>query len=98
MGAPEAGEIRRRRWEGVSRKSGRAAEGDCPTHSGTGSLLSSQAGSPTSKAPSRPHVSWGAQKGGRGEYMRGKREGPSGGVGEEQRVTVTPRTQARGAY
>ena len=42
----EAGEIRRGRREGLSGKSGRGAEGDCPAHSGTGSLLGSQVRSP----------------------------------------------------
>ena len=31
IGAPEAREIRRGRWEGPSRRSKRGAEGDCPT-------------------------------------------------------------------
>ena len=42
IGAPEAGEIRRGRWEGPSRRCGRGAEGNRPTHSGMGSLLGSQ--------------------------------------------------------
>ena len=32
IGAPEAGEIRRGKWEGLSRRSGRGVEGDCLAH------------------------------------------------------------------
>ena len=45
-------------------------EGDCPTHSGLGSLLSSQASSLPSKAPFRAHGSLGAQEGGQGDQER----------------------------
>ena len=44
MRAPEAREIRRCRREVPSGRSRRGEEGDCPDHSDTGSLLSSQAG------------------------------------------------------
>ena len=54
----EAGEIRRGRWEGPSQTGG--AEGVCPTHSGTGSLLSSQADPLPSKPHSSPRGSLGA--------------------------------------
>ena len=47
----EAGEIRRGRWEGPSRRSGRGAEGDCPAHSGPEIRLSSQDSPLPSKAP-----------------------------------------------
>ena len=61
----KAGEIRRGRWEGPSRRSWRGAEGDCPAHVDTGSPLSSQAGPLPSKGPPSPtptphaHWSWG---------------------------------------
>ena len=45
-------------------------EGDCPAHSGTGSLLHSQAGSLFSKAHSRPHGSLRAYEGGLGDQER----------------------------
>ena len=32
IGAPEAREIRIGKWEGLSRKNGRGAEGDCLAH------------------------------------------------------------------
>ena len=54
IGTPEAREIRRGRREGLSGKSWRGAEGDCPAHSGTGSLLSSQANPLPFKAPLPP--------------------------------------------
>ena len=46
-----AGEIRRGRWEGLSGKSRRGAEGDHLAHSGLGSLLSSQVSYPPPKPP-----------------------------------------------
>ena len=49
----EVGEIRRGRQEEPSRRSKRGLEGICPTHSGLGNLLSSQAIPLSSKAPSR---------------------------------------------
>ena len=54
IGIPEAGEIRKGRWEGPSRKSGKGPEGDCPAHAGPGGLLSSQAGPMPSKATTHP--------------------------------------------
>ena len=44
---------------------------------GPGSLLSSQIGTPHSKAPSRTHGSWGHMREA-GEIRRGRWEGPSG--------------------
>ena len=41
IGASEAREIRRGRWEGISRRNGRGVEDICHAHSGPGSLLSS---------------------------------------------------------
>ena len=76
------GENRRGRREGPSRTRG-AAEGICSAHQGPGSLLSSQAILPLSKAHSRLRGPWGH---GRevGEIRRGTQEGPSRtGGGEE---------------
>ena len=72
IGAPEAREIRRGKQEGPSRRSRRGVEGDCPAHSGTGSLLSSQAGPLSTKAhPSLPAaLVLGAQEGGWGDEER----------------------------
>ena len=71
----EAGEIRRGRQEEPSRGSGRGAEGNCPTHLGTGSLLSSQA----DPLPSKPHPGcvgpWGHMREA-GEIRGGREEGP----------------------
>ena len=65
------GENRRGRWVGPSRT--RGAEGICPTHSGLGNLLRSQADLPPSKAHSRPRGSWGHRREG-GEIKRGRQE------------------------
>ena len=46
IGTPEAGEIRRGRWEEPSRRSGRGEDGVCLAHSSTESLLGSQVRSP----------------------------------------------------
>ena len=54
IGAPEAGEIRRGRREGLSGRSRRGAEDDRLAHSGPGRLLSSQASPLPCKAP-QPH-------------------------------------------
>ena len=94
IGDPEAGEIRRGRREGHLGRSGREAEGDCPAHSGLGSLLSSQAGPLPSKPPPslpQPHWSWRHRKEAR-EIRRGRQEGPSqtGGAGEERRAFAPP--------
>ena len=77
----EAGEIRRGRREGPSRRSRRGAEGNRLAHSGTGGLLSSQASplpskAPPSPTPNPPHWSWGHRREAR-EIRRGRREGPS---------------------
>ena len=89
----EAGEIRRGRWEEPPRRSGRGAEGNCPAHSGMGTLLSSQA----SNRPPNPLPGcvgpWGHRREAR-EISRGRREGPSQTRGEEKRV-FAPSTQAQ---
>ena len=61
---------------------------------GLGSSLSSQAGSPTSKAPGRMSPGGIGGRPGRSGEAGGK--GPAGGAGEEQRATA-PSTQAPGA-
>ena len=66
----EAREIRRGRWEGPCGKSRRGAKGDCPTHSGPGRLLSSQANPLPSKTPSRLRGSLGEKEGGQGDQER----------------------------
>ena len=69
---------------GALRRSGRGAEAVCPTHLGTGSLLSSLTGPLPSKAPPRPRGSFGAQEAGKGDQKR-QGKGPFGrsGRGEE---------------
>ena len=57
---------------------------------GPGSLLSSQACPPTSKAPSRPRRSWGHRREA-GEIRRGRWEGPSGTEEQERRGGCLPR-------
>ena len=71
IGALEAGEIRRGRWEGLSGKSRRGAEGDCPTHLGLGSQLSSQANTLPSKPPPGCVGPWGHRREA-GEFKRGR--------------------------
>ena len=79
-------------------RSRKGAEGICPTQSGMGSLLSSQASPPPSKAPSRPYGSWEHRRVAR-EIRRGRWEGSSrtGGAGEELRA-LSPPTRAQEAY
>ena len=98
----EAGEISRGRQEGPLGRSRRGAEGDCPDHSGPGSLLSSQAGTLPSKAPPSPHHHTGTGDiGGRprrsGEAgVRGSPRPQTRGAGEERRTFALP-TQAQEA-
>ena len=92
IGTPEAGEIRRGRWERPSGRSRTEAKGDCPTHSGLGSLLSSQAGPlpPKASTSPRPHWSWGHKRE-VGEIRRGRQEGPSRPEKQERRRGHLPR-------
>ena len=68
----EAGRQQERQVGGAlqDERSSKGAEGICPAHSGPGSLLSSQADLPLSKAHSRPRGSWGPQVGGQGDQER----------------------------
>ena len=75
IGAPEAGEIRRGRWEGLSGKSERGPEGDCLAHSGWGACWDPKPVS-DSKAPPSLRGSWGHRRG-TGEIRSGRWEGPS---------------------
>ena len=87
----ETGEIRRGRWEGPCRRSGRGAEGDCPVHSDLGSLLSSQLISCPPNPPPGLVGPWGHRWEDR-EVRRGRLEVPSqiGGAGEERRAFAPP--------
>ena len=68
---------------GTLREEWERREGDCPAHWGRGSLLGSQFDALQSKAPSRPHGSWGI--GGRpGRPGEAGGRGPAGGAGEER--------------
>ena len=89
----EVREIRRGRQEGSSGRRGRGAEGNCPTHLGPGSLLSSQADPLSSKTPPGHVGPWGHRREA-GENRRGRQKEPSGmsqrRAGEEQRAFALP--------
>ena len=75
-GVPEAGEIRRGRWEGLSGKSRRGAEGDHLAHSGRGPA-ELPSWFPQLQSPTRPRGSWGHRREA-GEIRSGRWEGPLG--------------------
>ena len=95
ISSPEAREIRKGRWEGLSRKSGRGAEGNCLTHS-AGESAELPSWSPLPPKPHQGHVGPGGigRRPGRSGVVGGR--GHPGGAEEKQR-TIAPPTQAQGA-
>ena len=94
ISAPEAREIRRGKWEGLSGKSGRGAEGDCLACSGRGGCSAPKPLPPHPK-PHPRHVGPGGIGGRPGRSGVAGGRGHPGGAEEKQRGIALP-TGARG--